>query len=776
MPGKGMAERGSPSALQVAQAERLRMWICAVGVSLAPLALLLANDDWFFTTVRAVDAWQYIGYFQFYDNPDFLPGHYKLARLPWILLGFGAFQTFGPFLGAYVLHGLVLIALPGAMFAAVYGAFRNWSVAGIVAVLFGFWASGHGSGGWDYHAGAGMALYLAGVAVAFATLNRPAPPPWRMLLQGAVFAAALHTDIFYANMALGMIVFYLWMRRRQSRAWPQMAREAAWTVAGAVALTLALIGINASVGRDPVFFGELFGIVARYGLDPKLVAGYWQPWGEWLPDARYLAIPAAIMTAVIPFGVKSWLNAKNLSAERTAWAIGLIAQAAFLWALWIFWQSLGQTTLNWTYFAYPIAGNTFLALAAWMASNGKAGAPQSFLLPAFAATAAFLALATGFGGILREFFGVVFVLVQSTTILVPFTVMLLALAAGGLAGWGRAGAVVLAIGFAVANFAQSSPAIYSFSTPCRNAARAFDVATQASQFLHRLDSNFELARIWYATGERTITEDGCAVDADYLARTVVFQGREGLTDPWIWPPTIEAMPAEVLAGAGMVGQIVVAITNEPATLAAMHARIQSIGRSATPIESGRFTSNGLELNLHAFRISPPPPDPDRRDGTRLAAYQGAELAATWKVTAFSGGTLRRLYAYFGRGPLQVFDPAADPTRFRPGTKYDHVTLPLIPLPPKTEKTKTGMPRQVRFLVACGPQPGGGRPPSLIVQDQKHQSMGYLMCDPQPGGVANTVIEFGHDVESLRVVATGRKDQSYTLPSRIELFDLDPVQN
>ncbi|HEU4690271.1 MAG TPA: hypothetical protein VFS23_17990, partial [Vicinamibacterales bacterium] len=73
--------------------------------TVAPLALLLSNSDWFFTREGYLDPWNYVGLFHHYLDPDYLPEDYKLARLPWILVGFLVNSVLPPVPAAYVLHG-----------------------------------------------------------------------------------------------------------------------------------------------------------------------------------------------------------------------------------------------------------------------------------------------------------------------------------------------------------------------------------------------------------------------------------------------------------------------------------------------------------------------------------------------------------------------------------------------------------------------------------------------------------------------------------------------
>src|SRR4051794_13820009 len=82
-------------------------------VSIPLVFLAVTRGDWLLDA-GGEDNWVYIKYFHVWANPhrelrEAMDQHYKATRLPWIVPGFLAYRLFGPFLGTYVLHYVMLV-------------------------------------------------------------------------------------------------------------------------------------------------------------------------------------------------------------------------------------------------------------------------------------------------------------------------------------------------------------------------------------------------------------------------------------------------------------------------------------------------------------------------------------------------------------------------------------------------------------------------------------------------------------------------------------------
>src|SRR5687768_6877806 len=142
----------------------IRLRLLAAWAVLSPLVLLLGSTEWLYTPEGYLDPWDYVGCFLSYGHPDFLPGRYKLARLPWILSGWMVHRVFADVAASHVLHLGYLIASTAGMYVLVRQLFSSTTIAGLTAILLGFYTHFHGSGGWDYHNAAAGAFHIWSLA------------------------------------------------------------------------------------------------------------------------------------------------------------------------------------------------------------------------------------------------------------------------------------------------------------------------------------------------------------------------------------------------------------------------------------------------------------------------------------------------------------------------------------------------------------------------------------------------------------------------------------
>jgi hypothetical protein len=86
------------------------IYLGAALVALSPFLLLLFNTEWFYDPLGWIDTYIFLGYFKHYLDPTFFPYDYKIARLPWILIGY-IFNLLLPIVAAQsLLHVLCLSA------------------------------------------------------------------------------------------------------------------------------------------------------------------------------------------------------------------------------------------------------------------------------------------------------------------------------------------------------------------------------------------------------------------------------------------------------------------------------------------------------------------------------------------------------------------------------------------------------------------------------------------------------------------------------------------
>ena len=289
---------GRRSPAPAVMTTRTRVLVAGLVATCAPLLLILFNQDWFLTPEGYLDPWLYVGFFRQYEDLDFLPEDYKLARLPWILVGYGVTRTLPPLPAAYVLHAIFLCGTPLALFGWAYTLFRRPAFAAFLALWLGFYTHAHGSGGWDYHTTAAGLFFFSTAWIAVlpsAIQGRPAA----ILLAGGAAALTAHADITLLNVLPALVyVHFLLVRVRTG---PQPGRALVgrvfWALLGGILVTLLLGAINWKVGRDFVFFRHLVDLVLRYLTNPELHTGrpIWDL--SWVLNTSHLALPAAVFIA-----------------------------------------------------------------------------------------------------------------------------------------------------------------------------------------------------------------------------------------------------------------------------------------------------------------------------------------------------------------------------------------------------------------------------------------------------------------------------------------------
>jgi hypothetical protein len=286
-------------------------------------ALTLVNSAWLYPSDTDTDAIAYLGLFQLFDTPNLLVFEYRLMRLPWVASGWLAYAVFPPWLA-----GFLVGAVPVAGVAALVGylAQRHGPPrAGVLAATMATTLP------WMHQLGVGATYHNA-----FATLAWLAALAWwhRPWVAGVALGVALLDNILLVN----LLPATLMIAGRPSRT------QAVPLAAGATLSVLASAAACVAVGRPPAFFAPLLSRVGAFLSDPSLNV-YHQSWREWLPDAGWMG--ALVAAAVVA------------RRRQDPW------QRAFLVSLviWVVWQLLGQTALDWARFAYPLLPLAIVVLA-----------------------------------------------------------------------------------------------------------------------------------------------------------------------------------------------------------------------------------------------------------------------------------------------------------------------------------------------------------------------------------------------------------------------------
>jgi hypothetical protein len=562
-------------------------------VSVAPLVLLIANRDWFFTPEGFLDPWQYVGFFRFYEDLNYSPEEYKLARLPWILAGYGITRSMPTMPAAYLLHAIFLCALPLTFFGATYSLLRKTSLAAILALCLGFYTHAYGSGGWDYHNTASGPLFLGTLWVTVVPSSLRGAPV-AVMLAGVMAALTVHTNITLVNFLPALFYLHLVASRLENHRWPSRSMllgRIGWSVVGALLATTILGTINWIVGRDFLFFESLLRKVTRFLTGSPDISGLSLLDGWWILRMGYLGLLAATMVSGIGF--------LALERRRTGDDTGAIPRALswqFLGAalLWIVGQFLGQPVLDWDTMAHPLIASCFLALAGLLSR----GWPESVeRWPALVIVLTALVLASCLVGTLPGVSTVAALaapgisLVAAVAFFAPIAVYL----------WRPSAATVclfVAV-FALGNrLVAFSPQNYAADDPCKVQPAVYQAIVDATSRLVSIDPMHYRVRIWFGENEVIYPTPRCAVSLGWMGYSIRSMSSTSvgyLTKPHPMPE-VDDVPEDSIRQMRDSDAILTIVTDRPESVRTWEHRLAALGldyremyRFRIPVMDSGFT-------------------------------------------------------------------------------------------------------------------------------------------------------------------------------------------
>ena len=348
----------------------LAVWPLAI-ITAVPLVLILLVDSWTFSTIGWLDAWSYVGYAHHYSDPGWQSGYYKVSRVPWILYEAAFRNLFEPRLASHLIQLTCLVSAGVSVFVTCR-LLKLRDLAGFLASLFLVtygWFMGDGSGGADYHNTFAAPLYgLTFLATTFAALSPNVR--WPLWTAGCVYALVVHSSIFYLNF-LPVLVFHFAALRRKDESLGQAIKPyVVALIASGMGVTIALCIINKAVGRPFWFFKPILRALWTFTTDNTSIAIWWKPWASgWIfaADARYMALLfAGAVLAAIALYYERFLHLKKEDSASDASARLLFWEYLFLFALWVFWQSVGKTALDYSWFAHLLIIPVVFVIAALM--------------------------------------------------------------------------------------------------------------------------------------------------------------------------------------------------------------------------------------------------------------------------------------------------------------------------------------------------------------------------------------------------------------------------
>ena len=327
---------------------------------LAPLVLLAAGNNGFgFDSAGYLDPFTYVGYFWHYPEHLWVfddNSNYKISRLPWILPGYVLHALTGPIVASYLLAYVSMTIGAVALYLVTKECFRDAGSAAAVGVAWACCSWAHGNGGWNYHVLIATGYYLMGcwlVVGAARTSSRLAA-----LTAGAFLAASVHTHLFLVIFAPLVVALYIAALPVHTDWLSRGAGSALLFGAGGLLLTALLAAINAGTGGAWQFF------MPQIEQALKLTDPAYDHWwngnaSQWLPFARYLVLPLAIMIAGLAVAFR------NRSDPNRRLSLTLIGSAWAAFGLMCYFQfGRRQTTLDYSYMAFALYPHAFLCLSA----------------------------------------------------------------------------------------------------------------------------------------------------------------------------------------------------------------------------------------------------------------------------------------------------------------------------------------------------------------------------------------------------------------------------
>ena len=330
---------------------------------------MFVSDDWVFTPIAWLDGWYYVGYGYQYLDPSFQPHNYKISRLPWVLYQFVFRQLFAPITASYLIQfSCLALAALSVFFTCRRLRFGNLAsfVASAFLMTYG-WYVGPGNGGADYHNTLAAPLYAATFLLTTFAASSP-HRLWLLMAAGAAYGLTVHTSVFYLNFVPVLVLQFITVRRDVYPYVETVKRYIVGLVAGGFGITVLLAIVNRLAGRSFAFFRPMFEMSWRFATDNASLTPWWKPWSAWFWEANYLPL----LIAGVAFAAATILIARRANKEATGRQAASVGyQYLFLVSLWVFWQAVGKTTLDYFYFAHPLIVPLALAIAALIAVTQK---------------------------------------------------------------------------------------------------------------------------------------------------------------------------------------------------------------------------------------------------------------------------------------------------------------------------------------------------------------------------------------------------------------------
>jgi hypothetical protein len=570
---------------------------------LAPAVLLAAGNDAFgFDPPGFLDSFVYVGYFWHYPEHLWVfddNNNYKISRLPWILPGYVLHTLAGPIVASYLLAYFTLALGAVALYLLVKACLNDRGSAAIVSVAWACCTWAHGNGGWNYQVLIAIDYYLVACWL-MVRAARARSAASAVLMAGAFFAAAVHTHLFLVVFAPLVAVLYVAaLPNDDPQKFGRSLRAAGAVIVGGLALTAALAIINRATGGAWLFFMPQVDQAMRV-TNPDY-DHWWKGASQWLPAARYLVIPLALMCAGLPV-----LFRRHLEDDRRM-AITLVALAwAALGIMGYFQFAQRLTTLDYSYVAFALYPHAFASLGAVLFET-KRSAHSARLHAGIVSAAVLGTLLILLPTPLPEAMNALFrasVLEPFWPIATPLAVCLLGVAAMlMLRGTGRV--IVFAVWFSAVNaWLAPSRSSYGIATPGYQQSM-LKTFYEADRLTTEIDPTLIGIKYWMSN-EILATPTGDvllrSVFDSFLSTRAWFTNLLGRRSP---SPPIEQLTLADLDRGACIG-VLSSVDRQAELQRAMEAHFASLDRPLRAVTVRRFEDETLSFALAVLKPAASP--------------------------------------------------------------------------------------------------------------------------------------------------------------------------
>ncbi len=374
------------------------LWILA---ALTPIPLLVVSRAWTLVPAGWIDAYAYLGYFDWLGGLGYFSDNYKSSRIPWLAIGWLANHALGPYWGVILLAAACISTCAVLTFLIARLAWPLW-LALLAAFGFAYWPFLYngGGGGWMYHNTLLAPVMLLGILSAIVmsrTPGRVRACSHAMVVGVCLLISALlttHAAVLLVIAIIMSIASFRWLPIGGARQPTPSIRWILVGIAGGALLAFSLCSALAALaGNSPLFYRPLLAHLRA----PSTKSVWWEPLSSgWLTNAAYLGpVAVAAFVALAGLALRAWRGRRCSSwTEREITCAALASTSLFALLAYATLYTAGFQSLDSSYIAFPLQVSSLVGLigGVGLCLSSRTRSRPPALAPWSLATAAFVGL------------------------------------------------------------------------------------------------------------------------------------------------------------------------------------------------------------------------------------------------------------------------------------------------------------------------------------------------------------------------------------------------